>query len=515
MPRLVPEIPLPGASELSVSKSQTTIGRSRQNDLCLDDQSVSRHHATLLLTDAGYVLKDNDSTHGTMVNGQRIASRTLEENDLIDVGIYRFRFVDARVPDVRTVHLQLLLEVTQLINSSLALEEVLEHVMDAVIRVTGAERGFLMTIDDENELQFRVGRNMDRTAVETKGVAVSFSILDKVRQAGVPVVMSDTLETDTVERPRSVVALGLRSVMCVPLKTQENLTGLIYVDSQRQVKRFSDDDLDLFCSLASQAAVAIEKSRLHEQLRSYSLSLEEKVRQRTRELVQAQTEAAIGRLAAGMAHEINSPLGVIMSNVDMLGHFVRRLEEGNVEGSPEILEGIAGSSAAASARLRRIVKAFESFAGLDQAEMKAIRIGDVIETVLALLDHELGNRISVKKELSETPLLKCVPGRIHQAFMNVLLNAIEAIDGSGEISVRSERSKGKTVVTIQDSGRGMTPDQLENVFEPGFTRKGNRVGSGMGLMLTRQIVHEHNGEIQIESAPGKGTAVKLLFGERA
>ena len=180
--------------------------------------------------------------------------------------------------------------------------------------------------------------------------------------------------------------------MCVPLNMEGRIAGLIYVDSHRQARCFVDEDLDLFQSLASQAAVAIEKSQLHQQLQQYNASLEELVRQRTHELtvandglkrayvelreaqaeiVQAEKQAAVGRLASGIAHEINSPLGVITSNIDTLGHLIRRVELGNIDRPKEILDNIAGSSLAASARLRRIIKAFEAFAGLDQAELES------------------------------------------------------------------------------------------------------------------------------------------------
>jgi len=278
--------------------------------------------------------------------------------------------------------------------------------------------------------------------------------------------------------------------------------------------------------------VAIEKSQLHEQLQQYSASLEEQVRQRTQELVganeglkqayldlqkaqaeiiQAEKLAAVGRLAAGIAHEINSPLGVITSNVDILGHLIRRIESGSIDQPMDILQSVAKSSAAASARLRRITKAFEAFAGLDQAEVKALNINNAIDTVLTLLEHEFGNRIRVEKEFGDLDLVMCSPGRLHQAFMNVLLNAAQSIDGNGEIRIRSEQREEKIIVTIQDTGRGMTPEQLANLFDPGFTQKEQRIGAGLGLIITGQIVRENGGDIQIRSTPGVGTSVTISF----
>jgi two-component system NtrC family sensor kinase len=320
--------------------------------------------------------------------------------------------------------------------------------------------------------------------------------------------------------------------MCVPLNMEGRIAGLIYVDSHRQARCFVDEDLDLFQSLASQAAVAIEKSQLHQQLQQYNASLEELVRQRTHELtvandglkrayvelreaqteiVQAEKQAAVGRLASGIAHEINSPLGVITSNIDTLGHLIRRVELGNIDRPKEILDNIAGSSLAASARLRRIIKAFEAFAGLDQAELKAVNINEAIETVLTLIEHETGMRITVIKHLGTVEPVTSSPGRLHQALMNLLLNAVQSIDGKGEIQIRSEQLPGQVDITIQDTGRGMTPEQLTRVFDAGFTRKGDRVGAGLGLLVTAQIIRETGGDLQIRSKPGEGTTVTVSF----
>ena len=152
-------------------------------------------------------------------------------------------------------------------------------------------------------------------------------------------------------------------------------------------------------------------------------------------------------------------------------HLIRRVESGNIDRPKEILDDIAGSSLAASARLQRIIKAFEAFAGLDQAELKAVNINEAIETVLTLLDHEIGTRIEVIKHLGNVEPVISSPGRMHQALMNLLLNAIQSIDGKGEVQIRSEQLPGQVNVLIQDTGRGMTPDQLNRILMQGSPEK--------------------------------------------
>ena len=556
--RLVPVDQGLGVAVLLLNKPVMTIGRNRSNDLYLPHPSVSRVHARVRVEGGGYGIEHVGSRHSLEVNGNPVSSCRLQANDIIKIGIYRYRFAEppSAAPEPGTAsradadHVHLLLEVTRLINSSLSLKDVLERVIDSVIQVTQAERGFLMLANESGELEFRVARNLDQKALGAGQVAISYSTVERVQSTGNAVVLTDTLREEALTASGSIRALGLRSVMCVPLKAQDRLIGVIYVDSRRKVKEFSRTDLRLFESLASQAAVTVEKSQLYEQLRQYSVSLEDQVRQRTEALAQAnedlrtayadlrdaqaqmvQTEklAAIGRLAAGIAHEINSPLGVITSNSDTLYRTVRRLEErlrtlpggekvGELLGMQqwsEAVQEVDQASQAASARMKSIVNALKNFVALDQAERKAIDVNEALEATLTLLQHQMGNRIRVVKQYGSVPPLTCSPGRMHQVFMNILSNALQAIEGEGEVRVRTEQQAGQLIVTIEDSGRGMAPDQFAQVFEPGFSRKEGRVGAGLGLAITRQIVQEHQGEIRIESEVGTGTRVILSLPVRS
>ena len=534
-PRLVPLNPIPGIGEFHLKKPEMTIGRSRSSDVYLEDTSVSRLHAWIRVRDGAHIIEDNRSRHGVKVNGKPVERQQLADNDVIEVGVYVLRFVDAASSDSQVTttaspnldRMQLLLDVTRSINSSLAIREVLERVIDAVIQLTQAERGFLMTLSPKGDLEFQIGRNCDHTALESDRLSVSVSIIDRVRESGLPVVLSDIREASASMHSPSLVELGLRSVMCVPLKTNDRLIGLIYVDSQRRVKQFEESDLNLFQSLGNQAALAIEKSQLYERLQRYSVSLEEQVRDRTRDLsqanedlkgayrelqqaqsdiVQAEKLAAVGRLAAGIAHEINSPLGVLTSNLNMLEELARRSGE-----STDLLEDIEKSSAAASTRLRHIVKAFEAFTGLDEAQLKPVNLNEVIEAALTLLAHEIPNRIRVVRNFGSIGLARCVPGRIHQAFMNLLTNAVQSIDGEGIVEIVSEQNEEAIKITVRDSGRGMTAEQLARAFDPGFARKRDRMKASLGLVITGQIVRDHHGEIHIDSTLGVGTTVTVTF----
>ncbi len=531
-----------------------TLGRGKGNDLDLSHRSASRHHARIRLVAGAYLIEDNQSLHGVEVNGKKVRAQRLRHNDEIRIGDYLFRFLDAPIqtptlfspPPHEIDRRHLLFDVTRLINSSLALEEVLARVIDSVLEVTRAERGFLMLMNKAGELEFRVARNFDRTALEAEQVALSHSTVESVRETGAPVVMTDIKQSNTSRPSDSIVELHLRSIMCVPLKVQERLIGVIYVDSHRRVTGFSQTDRWLLESLASQAAVALEKSQLYEQLQQYNVTLEDQVQARTADLARANAElrqayaelraaetqiiqaeklAALGRLAAGIAHEVNSPLGVMASSLDTVGRALNRLEE-RLRELPEFaaldrqigisrqlraLHDVYACSRTASTRLHSIIKALENFVGLDQAERKPVNANEALDATLTLLEHLLGDRIRIIKEYGELSPLTCAPGRIHQMLMNVLRNAIEAIDAEGEIRVKTEQSGDVLRVVIADTGRGMTSEQLRHALDPILTQKEGRIGAGLGLALTRQVVQEHHGEITIESEPGVGTCVTIIF----
>ena len=548
--RLIPEGENNG-SVFRLLKTQMTIGRSSENDFCLGDPSVSRLHARIRAAEDGYVIEDNASRHGTTINGHKVDSHRLQDGDAVKIGVYRFRFagrggfsheaVTLQRKDVD--HLRLLLDATRLINSPMSLEDVLDRIIDSVIEVTRAERGFLMMIDEAGELEFKVARSMEQIELDAEQLAISFSPVDRVRTTGESVVSSDIHEAEAAIRSASARRLGLSSVMCVPLKVQSRLIGVIYVDSRQEIKRFSEKDLWLFESLASQAALALEKCRLYEELHEHSSTLEEQVRERTAslaeayvELRQAQTQIvrtekllATGRLAAGITHEINTPLGVMSSANVTLYEALKRLEsrmralpafdelneELGIDKHFSVFQQIHTASNEASARIQNLVGALKNLIAMDQAEKRSMDLNKAVEETLTLLRHEIENRINVVTRYGTLGPFTGSPARLRQALLNVLLNAIQAIDDTdvheGEIRIVTDQTTDQVEVRIEDNGKGMSPAQIENLFDPGFTQKDGRVKTALGLAIALQIVREHDGDIQIESQPAVGTKVSFYF----
>ncbi len=254
----------------------------------------------------------------------------------------------------------------------------------------------------------------------------------------------------------------------------------------------------------------------------------QELERKNRELNEAQTQlvqsaklAAMGQLVAGVAHEINTPLGTINSNFDVTSRALNIIREEMTKhpGGPSnksqqmfsTLDSLMNVNRLACARIIRIVRDLRNFARLDEADFKEANLNESIEGTLSLLQHELRDRIEVIREFSELPLIPCYPNRLNQVFMNLLVNAIQAIAGKGQIRIRTQVKDQHLYVTISDSGSGIKPEHLDKIFDPGFTTKGVGVGTGLGLSISARIVHDHQGTISVETELGRGTTFTITL----
>ena len=156
-------------------------------------------------------------------------------------------------------------------------------------------------------------------------------------------------------------------------------------------------------------------------------------------------------------------------------------------------------------RISSIVTSLKKFVRLDEAELQEADINKEVDLTLELIRHETKNRIEVIKNYGEIPVIKCFPNMLNQVFTNILINACQAIEGSGKITITTEFKDKKLIVKIKDNGRGIPQNQLSKIFTAGFTTKGAGVGTGLGLAICSKIIEKHNGEIIVNSEEGKGS----------
>lgn len=226
-------------------------------------------------------------------------------------------------------------------------------------------------------------------------------------------------------------------------------------------------------------------------------------------LVQSEKMASLGDLAAGVAHEINSPVGAVSSAADTSRRLIDRImgagNEKDIKEALNVLKSNNDVVTMAAGRVSDIVESLRNFARLDEAVFQEADIHEGLDSTLTLLHHEMKSRIDVIKEYGDVPRIRCYPNQLNQVFMNVLRNAVQAIESRGTIRIRTEKKDSNVTVAISDDGCGIKKEHLGKIFDPGFTTKGVRVGMGLGLSISHNIISDHGGTIEATSEEGRGT----------
>jgi signal transduction histidine kinase len=247
----------------------------------------------------------------------------------------------------------------------------------------------------------------------------------------------------------------------------------------------------------------------------------ERLRTEQADLVNSTRLATLGSLVAGIAHELDTPLGSLVSSHDTLRRALERLQEiladervdeselEEVRRIVRAVDGVMDASGLATDRMVGLVGSLRTFGRPDGSERDLVDVREALEETLTLVKHRFGDGIRVETSYGDLPRIECYPAELNQAFMNLLLNASQALEGEGRIHVRTRSGDGHVEVEIRDTGTGIPADHLARIFEPGFSTKGARVGMGMGLLITRQVVARHGGHVRVESEVGVGTAFTL------
>ena len=232
--------------------------------------------------------------------------------------------------------------------------------------------------------------------------------------------------------------------------------------------------------------------------------------------------ATLGILVAGIAHELNTPMGALNSNHHTIERALLKLGEiledevvtpdelAEVRRVVRAIKSVLRTNRIAVERMRNLVLSLRNFGRPTTSVVRPVDLHEGLEGTLVLLGHEL-KEIEVVRDFGDLPPVVCLPNRINQVFMNLVQNAAQAMSPGGSLTIRT-RPEGKGVrIQVRDTGRGIASEDLEEIFEPGFTTKGERIGMGLGLALTLQIVSRHGGEITVESEVGLGTTFDLFL----
>ena len=373
--------------------------------------------------------------------------------------------------------------------------------------------------------------------------------------APVRVLLKDLIWVTTV----TVIAVLLLTIsvarqITTPLKKlTEGATVIGAGDLSQRVRISSRDEIGELARTFNGMAQSLEERS--QALLDLNRKLEDKVEMRTRkleatsnqvqaayrelkeaqvQLIQSEKMASLGQLVAGIGHEIKNPLNFIYGNTNFLKTYVgnlkrmiwvleeeTKLDEGgadrveslkkeiNYSFMLEDLDALIQNFEEGAERIHSIIMDLKTFSRMDSDEFQLVNIHEPIDLALNLLQNEYRDSIRIHKEFGDLPVVECHPGKIGQVFLNLLVNACQAICQEGDIWIRTRSKNEMAFVEIEDNGSGITQPNLGKIFEPFFTTKSVGKGTGLGLSISYGIVQQHQGNIRVESAEGKGTKVQV------
>ncbi|MDD4957029.1 MAG: ATP-binding protein [Candidatus Omnitrophica bacterium] len=319
---------------------------------------------------------------------------------------------------------------------------------------------------------------------------------------------------------------------CVPILLEDKLLGVLnlYV-KKAHIK--NNDEVDFLTAVTDVLALVINNHLMEEQIGKFQV-----------QLLKSGKLASIGQLAAGIAHEINNPIGFVGSNLNTFTKYMdnyarlieatdalrRAIDRKDTKSTKEISERIASiekeidmdfvskdigdlikESKDGISRIKDLISDLKTFTHSSGNAPETVCVQDVIENVLKIVSHEIKNKVEISREYLNTPCVNCDPQKLGQVLVNLMVNAAQAIEKKGIISIKIYPDGGYSCIDISDTGSGIPRDIIGKIFDPFFTTKASGIGTGLGLSISKDIIHQIGGDLLVRSEVGKGTTftVKL------
>jgi len=374
-----------------------------------------------------------------------------------------------------------------------SLQDVLDVVVIKTTKALNAKGALLRILNKEtNQFEVRAAAGLGERYLN-KGPVTTETILSTLSGPGRVYIITDIWNAPRIEYPQQAWDEGIRMLLDVPLAVDVNVTGVlrIYLSEQREL---SDDELDFIKTIAVQCACVIDRVALMENQQNRFQHLASQV----------EKGSSLGRMAAGIAHEINNPLaGILLYSSNLC----KKVPKGGPleDGLKVIIKE--------TQRCKKIIQGLLDFAREQQPERFPANVNDVVTSAIGIVENEFHLRqVRIRKELAENIAESLLDkNQIEQVFINLLLNALHAVEDGGLVTVRSGVNKGQKRVEVEvaDNGCGITPENMNKIFEPFFSTKSD--GTGLGLAVSYGIVRNHNGDIRVLSEPGKGARFIVEF----
>ncbi len=383
----------------------------------------------------------------------------------------------------RTTELEALLRLGQELNNEHDVASLLDLILFLVLDLISCDASLIYHMDEQQQV---INYREQKSASSEQAAIDAEDLFNKLM----------TNQNTGMWSDKKISGSDLPNGIALRLEYGEQVHGILVVLSDSP---FGEHDNRLFETIARQTTLALRNAEIYEHL-------EEMVEKRTAELrsaeqllVRSEKLASVGRLAAGIAHEINNPLMPIRMNLEMM--------QEDIENEHPITERDIEETLHSVNRISRIVERLQQFTrgrGEDVPEMEALNLSEVIESVLSLSNTFIRHSgVNLQTKLNPDVNIYGNRDQLEQVFLNITLNAQAAMKNGGDLSIEVERVDNNSLVRISDTGHGIEEDKQEKIFEPFFSTK--ETGSGLGLFISHNIVHNHSGQIEVESEVGKGT----------
>jgi len=502
-------------------EGENVIGRQSRT-VQINDGTVSRHHARIWLQNRRWTLEDLGSGNGTFLNGVRLAKPTPvkrgdqircgstllvfgggleasvdvdEEGNLIDAAIV------AKLPSNEDSiiiptpeagaqaigNLRILYDFISEAGAIFDVDRLLERTLDKVFEVLKADRGYIMLMDASGKLTPKVSRQAENGSAQ--GIPISRTIINEVIKNEVGLLSSNAMTDRRFASGKSVHNFGIRSAICVPIKGRQRILGIIHVDCSVSEHTYTTEQLRLLTAIGFQTGLAIENVRLYESA------------------VQSERLTAVGETAAMLSHHIKNILQALGAGIDVVEGTLERGDLGRARESWPIVQRNL-------ARINELILNMLAFSKVREPLLENINVNHVLGECVELQSRAADERgVALLTELDDLPPIPADPAGLRQAFLNLVTNAMDAVEsGTGVITVGSsyDVASRQVVVSVSDNGFGIPADQLDVIFTPFWSAKGQK-GTGLGLAVTRKIIEEHQGTVSVASSLGEGTTFTVTL----
>ena len=428
-------------------------------------------------------------------------------------------------------------QLTRSIRQSLDMEMILGTAVMELGKVTGVSRCFISYFASEKtememtEKIFQYHLPGVPSMSRWMNKETLFQLFDDDSKSK-PILIHDVRGISGRQFEHIQVSDDIKSIAIFPILIRSELVGAITLHQCDGYRTWMMEDIELLNAISEHLGVALHQAQLFSTLERQKTDLEntlEELQQAQVYLIQSEKMAVLGQFVAGIAHEVNTPLGTMSSNTATLKGCLERLKAFMPSESKPIFESmeqLLDINKLASGRIQDIVKNLRNFARLDESALKIADIHEGIDSTLMLIQSSINPRIQLIRAYGDNiPKIFCYPGLLNQIFMNLLVNAIYSVDLTFEeesefsrktspmvrIETSYQSESEQVTILIQDNGKGIAPEHLTKVFDPGFTTKGMGIGTGLGLALCYRIIEKHHGRICVESKVNEGASFYVIL----